>query len=445
MRDRNHYGRERLFAYLLSTDDTAVWVVGLRRIGKTSLLRQIEHLTAAPESSLIPLFWDMQGCGSSGDLSYELFTAIEDESERFAQYEIDVEALEGMDAVQILRRIARSLAAQGKTLLLLIDEAEVLIGIARSEPGWLARLRKILQEGHLRTILASTKLLVELNQLSADWNTSPFLFGFSMVNLWSLDPESAAALVQQKQSEQPIEVDPVVLEDILVQTNRHPYLLQYLCHRLCVESKDGRVTLRPLEEEDLEPDHMLAGLFMIDFQHLTPLERRILLSVARHTVIGETDLLRQFADEPPDRVRTFLWGLDKLGHVRQVFGQYTIGNEYLRRWLSHEWQNLNSMHDAALDDNSFEEVLQIGHQQELETFASEVMQLEDSYGRLLNGQAPIDQAPDLVVQDLNRLQHYLDAARRDFHRSQASFGRGSKRDSANDRRRSFHSRLRRDV
>ena len=42
VRDRNHYGRQRLFTYLLNSDDTAIWVVGSRRIGKTSLLRQLE-------------------------------------------------------------------------------------------------------------------------------------------------------------------------------------------------------------------------------------------------------------------------------------------------------------------------------------------------------------------------------------------------------------------
>jgi hypothetical protein len=71
-------------------------------------------------------------------------------------------------------------------------------------------------------VIASTKLLAQLNQITSDWDTSPFLFGFSMVNLWSLDPDAGAALVEQQQSEDPIQVDPVVLEDILVHTNRHP-------------------------------------------------------------------------------------------------------------------------------------------------------------------------------------------------------------------------------
>ena len=215
VRNQNHYGRQRLFTYLLNTSDSAVWVVGSRRIGKTSLLRQLEFLTDSPGSDLVPLFWDMQGCANSGDLSFELFMAIEDEAERFAALGVIVAELEGQDALVILRRVGRSVAAAGKTLLLLIDEAEVLINLARGEPGWLARLRKVLQDGHHRTILTSTKLLAQLNEITADWDTSPFLFGFSMVNLWSLDDDAAVALVEQRQSDHPIQVDPALLEEIL--------------------------------------------------------------------------------------------------------------------------------------------------------------------------------------------------------------------------------------
>lgn len=454
VRDRNHYGRQRLFTYLLNSDDTAMWVVGSRRIGKTSLLRQLEFLADAPSSSQVPLFWDMQGCASSGDLSFELYMAVEDEAARFAAFGIELADLEGMDALVILRRLARALAAAGKTLLLLVDEAEVLINIARTEPAWLARLRKVMQDGHLRTILTSTKLLAQLNQITADWDTSPFLFGFSMVNLWSLDPDAAAALVRQSQSEQPLDVPPALLEDILNQTNRHPYLLQYLCQRLCVELPDGRSGLRSPNDEDLEPDHLLAGLFLIDYQHLTPLERRILLAVAEHTAVAETDLLRLLSDQPPDRVRTFLWGLEKIGHVRPVLGQWTVGNEYLRRWLGHEWETLRAVQETPLDESSFEELLHLGHAQEVQAYESEVAQLENSYADLLAHQHRGERAPDPLAHELNRLQRFLAAAHRDLQRSRdddlhrgsgSSSGNSLGSSSANEQRPLFRPRLRRDV
>jgi hypothetical protein len=419
VRDRNHYGRQRLFTYLLNTADSAVWVVGSRRIGKTSLLRQLEFMTDNLGSGLVPLFWDMQGCANSGDLSFELFMAIEDEAERFVALGVSIDELEGQDAVVILRRVGRSLSAAGRTLLLLIDESEVLINLARSEPGWLARLRKVIQDGYQRTILTSTKLLAQLNEITADWNTSPFLFGFSMVNLWSLDDDSAVALVEQRQSGHAIRVDPTLLDEILAQTNRHPYLLQYLCQRLTVEQSDGSVALRAIADEDLEPDHLLAGFFLIDYQHLTELERRILLEVADHTVISEVELLRNLSDQSPERVRTFIWGMEKLGHVRQVMGQWTVGNEYLRRWLQQDWETLRQAQAPALDENSFEELLQIGYSQETEAFQSEIQSLESDFAALMDMQHRTGRSSGNLEQELDRVRRYLAAARRDLRRTQS--------------------------
>ncbi|MCS6825688.1 MAG: AAA family ATPase [Caldilinea sp.] len=411
----NHYGRHRLIAYLLHTPDTALWAVGARRIGKTSLLRQIEHLTEDGEGEFVPLFWDMQGCETSGDLSSELYLSIEDAGDRFAAAGVSVAEFEGLDALLILRRLARALAAQGKRLLLLIDEAEALIALAQKEATWLARLRRMLQDPSLKTIMASTKLLVQLNELTADWSTSPFLFGFNMVNLWSLDPDSAVELIEQRQSAIPVHADPAVRDEILLHTNRHPYLIQYLCQRLYEEDRNGRGYLRPPTDDDLNPDHLLAGFFLIDFQQLTLLERRILLAVGERTLTGEADLLAQLADESPQRIRTFLWGLEKLGHVRRLFNQLSIGNEYLRRWLHDEREHLVHMNETLLADESIEPLLQIGYrreplyyQVELERIQREHASLQQALAHSSNGQRAE------LLAELNRINRQLYNARRDY-------------------------------
>src|SRR5690606_20055647 len=90
VRGKNHYGRQRLIDYLLHAPDSAIWLVGTRRMGKTSLLRQLELLTSAPDSTYVPLFWDLQGCQTARDLSDELFYSLEDVAARFAESGIDV-------------------------------------------------------------------------------------------------------------------------------------------------------------------------------------------------------------------------------------------------------------------------------------------------------------------------------------------------------------------
>lgn len=412
---QNHYGRQRLFAYLLNAPDTATWVVGARRMGKTSLLRQLEVLTNHPGSELVPLFWDMQGCESSGDLSAELYLALEDVGDRFTALGVNIHALEGLDALMILRRLTRTLGSSGRRLLLLIDEAEALISIARNEPAWLARLRRTLQDPLQKTMIVSTKLLIQLNDLTADWPTSPFLFGFNLVNLWSLDQDAAVALIEQHQTARQVHVDTAVREEILLHTNRHPYLLQFLCQRLYCEDKAGQGYLRLPVDEDLDPDHLLAGFFLIDFQHLTRLERRILLTIGRRTLTTEQEILTDLADENPQRIRTFLWGLEKLGHVRQLYGQLTIGSEYQRRWMQEQWERLIQISETLIAEESTEQLLQIGHTLEPTTHRIEIERIEREYDalrRMLNASSNGQHAE--LMRELERLNRLLTAARIDY-------------------------------
>lgn len=411
----NHYGRQRLFAYLLDTPDTATWIVGARRMGKTSLLRQLEGLTSHPGSEFVPLFWDMQGCETSGDLSAELYLTLEDVGDRFTVLGVNLHELEGLDALMILRRLTRMLANTGHRLLLLIDEAEALINIARKEAAWLARLRRALQDPLQKTMVASTKLLIQLNELTADWPTSPFLFGFNLVNLWSLDQDAAVALIEQHQADRQVHVDAAVCEEILLHTNRHPYLLQFLCQRLYCEDGAGQGYLRPPADDDLDPDQLLAGFFLIDFQHLTLLERRILLTIGRRTLITEQEMLTDLADENPQRIRTFLWGLEKLGHVRQLYGQLTIGSEYQRRWMQDQWERLLQMTETLVTEESIEQLLHVGHTLEPMNHRAEIERIEREYDglrRMLNASSNGQSAE--IISELERLNRLLTAARTDY-------------------------------
>lgn len=360
VRDRNHYGRQRLLDHLLNTPDAAIWVIGARRIGKTSLLRQLELLTDQADGRYVPLFWDMQGCENSGDLSFELYLALEDARARYAQAGIAVEPYAGQDAVVILRRLSQQLAERGRTLCLLIDEAEVLIAIARREPDWIDRLRSALTGSAGKTIVASTRLLAQLNPVTATLQHGPFLSGFTIMNLWNLDTDAAVALVEQRQSGQPVAVTPAVCEAILKHTGCHPYLIQYLCQRLYCADGEGPPSLRMPADEEIEPNHLLAGYFAIDFQHLTGLERKIVLTVAACTHVSEQEICAASPDEPPARLRTFLWGLSKLGQLHMMDGRWAIGNEFLRRWLVQTREHLEQMEETPLDDATYEQLLRIG-------------------------------------------------------------------------------------
>lgn len=341
VRGSDHYGRQSLIDYLLTNQDTAFWVVGTRRMGKTSLLRQIEWSALSSPTDFVPVFWDLQGCVTIPDLAAELILSLEDAGALLAGLDISLEDLRDYtDPIPILRLLNRALNQAHKQLLLLVDEAEVLTRFALSDAVWLERLRKVAQEGHQRTIIASTKLLSMLVAQSAGWVTTPFLLGFQLVNLWPLSEDGAYKMVRQSQASTPVAVDDHLAQQIVQVTNSHPYLIQVLCQRLFVDDGEDQGHLRSIEEEDLAVDAILGALFANDFQHLTPTERIILLTAAQAGSLPDEGLARRFPTfQPAELVRAFST-LHELGHLRRQPTGWTVGNEFLRRWIDDHFSEL---------------------------------------------------------------------------------------------------------
>jgi len=413
LRGNDHYGRQKLIEYLLTTKDQAIWLVGTRRMGKTSLLRQLEWLIENDANSLfVPLFWDIQACETAEDLAYELFISIEDETERFDALGIDIPNLQNMDVSRMMRSVQRKLNAQGKQLLLLIDEAEALINVAKNDNRELARLRRMLQHGEHRTILTATKQLIQLNELMRDWLTSPFLFGFSLVNLWSLDVDASQSLIRQDQNDVQVLVDSRIMEDVIVYTHRHPYLTQYLCHRLFESDQEGEGRLRPIQADDLQADHLLSGFLQIDYDHLSPTERQILLAVARHGVVGEETLGADLDIHSPATVERFLYGMNKLGYLRQILGGWALGNEYLRRWVMDNQENLARQVHSNVSDKIVEALLVEGRRFEFDYLKKEMERLQQQMADLLDRRnAYGDAAPVELSDALQQTRRQIETVR----------------------------------
>ncbi len=426
LRGADHYGRQQLLDYLISAEDPAIWVVGTRRMGKTSLLRQLEWLLTQQEGAgAVPLFWDLQGSETKDDFDYELFLAVEDEMPRFEAYGVDVSALYNRDAIHILRTLQRALRAHGKHLLLLIDEAEAWISLAKNDYQALARLRKAFQNGGMRTIMTSTKLLMQLNDLTRNWLTSPFLFGFTLVHLWSLEPEASVSLVMQEQSQTPVNVERGRIDEILRHSHRHPYLVQTLCYRL-FEERHGRGVLREIQEEDLRADHLLSGFFEVDFRCLAPTERQILLTVARQGVISEEELVARNDNESIDQISMYVHGMNNLGYLQRAynrsdsagaarsqdeFPRWTIGNEFLRRWMLENYQELAQTLYSDVSDYGVETLLEMGRKVELDYLQHEIPGLQERLESLLAAyHGHVEQAPPEVLQEIQALRRELERA-----------------------------------
>ncbi len=332
---RKHYGRQYLLDALLHGEANAYWVIGTRRIGKTSLLRQLEVLALSPEQGgrFIPIFWDMQGCNTFASLSRYLTDALQERFDLLGELGLPPEVLQDENLLTLLPALRRAVRATGRELLLLCDETEVLIHVARQEPEAAQRLHAELTRGAgLRVVAVSTRQIYELHEVCRNWPTSPFLAGFNMAyTLGSLDDETARALITQAQTDEPVRADPDVIAAICELTNRHPYLIQLLCSRLF--QVEGY--LRPVEAADLAVDPLLAGFLSNDFSQLAPAEQRLVWAVYDRGQVNEAALAEATQMELAE-VHAILHEIEPLGYVRRQDGQLMVGNQFLGQWLAQE-------------------------------------------------------------------------------------------------------------
>ena len=195
---------------ILNGPRNSLWVLGTRRIGKTSLLKQIEHLTASESSRYVPIFWDFQGADDPDELTLTFTDALLDAEDRLEAIGIEVSELEDEDLFSSMAKLRRTIRSQGRSLLLLCDEVEELLNLHRQDPALLRKLRRAMQsQDGVRSVLTSSIRLCELAEQRGD--TSPFLHGFSPpLYISGLSAEEALALVRQDRS--PAETRPEIRE-----------------------------------------------------------------------------------------------------------------------------------------------------------------------------------------------------------------------------------------
>lgn len=322
VRGENFFGRQGLLSGILEGERQSLWVLGGRRLGKTSLLRELEHrVQKSRETAFVALYWDLQGSGNARGLAETLLSSVED-SETFTRAtDLSVEDLESLPIAEMLAAIVRRTVRSGWRLLLLVDEAEELIVVGRADPSVLARLRRVLSRGpDVRTILTGTRLLAKVDE-EARLPTSPFLQGFSPpVYLTPLAADEGRGLLARGS---------FAAEDVelmLARTACHPFLLQLFASRL-FESRDIGSTL-----EQLAADEMIANYFAVDFATLDEGERALLSHVAREGSCGRAELARALG-RSEELLEAPLYGLSMLGYLTRDGEGYRLGNWLFERWL----------------------------------------------------------------------------------------------------------------
>jgi hypothetical protein len=322
VRGEHFFGRSGIISEILEGPRDALWVLGPRRLGKTSLLKELEYRTQRnPHSRFVPLYWDLEGSVDPRGLSESLIASVEDSESFRRSVDLTIDEVEGLSVTDLLTTLVRKTVRSGWRLLLLLDESEEFLNIARSDAGALLRLRRIFHRGpELRTVMTATRRLGRIDE-RMDFATSPFLQGFvPPIYLTPFTRDEALAILDRG------DFSPETTQLIMNRTANHPFLLQLVASRL-YDGADLSATL-----EQIAADEMIASFFSNDFQALDPVEQAILTEVARLGQVIREDLLDVSARDP-DALTLALFALRAMGYLVLDNEKYRIGNSFFERWL----------------------------------------------------------------------------------------------------------------
>jgi hypothetical protein len=329
VRAERFYGRRAQITEILDGHRNWIWLLGTRRVGKTSLLKQLEHLTASGEQGFVPVFWDFQGADDPHELSLNFNDALLDAEERLVELGIDPADIESDDLFTSMGRLRRRLRAKNRSLLLLCDEVEELINLNQQDPALLRKLRRTMQsqEG-IRSVLASSIRLFALAEQRED--TSPFLHGFTPpLYIHTLSDDEARSLIRQEHlpPQARPQLDDEIVELIRRRCDNHPYLIQLVCKRY--------LELGDLDEacEQVASDRMVSYFFSVDFEMLVESERKILRLISQETAATSASI-RHNLPLSTGALNGALQRLENLGFVRRdEQRRFVLASYFFRQWL----------------------------------------------------------------------------------------------------------------
>lgn len=322
VRGDNFFGRATFLREILDGSRDSLWIIGARRMGKTSLLKEVEARTqASKETPYLALYWDLQGSADARGLADGLIASIEDNEHFRRAADIDIDAIEDLSVTDMLQAVIRRAVRSGWKSLILMDEGEELLTVARNDVATLGRLRRVLQKGpEVRSVITATRRLARLDEVAA-LVTSPFLHGFlPPMYLTPLDSEESAALLSRGGFSE------AAIQAISEKTGNQPFLVQLIGSRL-FENKDLEGTLDVVANDD-----MVSNFFSVDHQTLELVERRILEEVAREKSLAPADIGAALS-LPGETLGPHLLGLAQMGYLRLAGGRYSIGNWFFETWL----------------------------------------------------------------------------------------------------------------
>ncbi len=203
-------------------------IVGPRRIGKSSLLLQLGRLsTVAPsDNDRYKTIFALVDCqelgGSPPEEIYEaLLTSVTDSA--FA-VGLNVESIQRPGTYRALDRALNAIVNAGISVVIILDEFELLAGNSRLTPYFFARLRGLTTKYGLAFLTASQRPLFAITA-DKEILSSPFFNIFVTLSLGLFAIDEALDLLKRRLEGTPIEFSANLDRHIISLVGTHPFFL----------------------------------------------------------------------------------------------------------------------------------------------------------------------------------------------------------------------------
>lgn len=323
-RDEDFYGRTELIQKYLALQRSCYWLIGARRMGKTSLLRYLQR-QYRQQPGLLPLFWDVAGANSAFDLKLSLLDCLEASSSDFMKNGIapDYEKLEDESVFEILRWLIRVTNQKTVKTVLLIDESEAIFRVATHDPQFIDRFKAILFNHHnFHIILASNHGLAHYDPLDTTHFAAPLLQAFLPADyLTPWNPDDARIFINR------CIADESTQNRIIEYTGCLPFLLQMACFHI--------FELENLEQalDKIKNDGILDLFFRNDFQNFDRNDTLILATVFKNEPVA-LERIKRLMENNFNHLESRLATLTWLGFLTQdKMLSFRLNNAFLRHWM----------------------------------------------------------------------------------------------------------------
>ena len=323
-KDEDFFGRQDLIAKYTALEKKAYWLMGARRMGKTSLLRKVQR-SFRKRGNIVAVFWDVSGVSHVQELQNSLLDALDSAHDDFikAGIVLDPEELESMSPDHILKQLRIACRHQNKKIVFLIDESESLFQMSGLYPDFIRRLKHMLLDHEtFHVILASNHGLACHDKLNTQYLAADFLQSFLPPDyLTPVSLEEAAPLIKR------LGCNEKEMLRIFHDCGGLPFLIQMVCYYV-FDAKDIDVAFHNIQHGqflDLFFRHDINFLDGPDFQIMSLISSLEPVNIYR---------LGTALQESPQLLAGRLRILQVLGLAAITpDAEYKVNNVFLKRWL----------------------------------------------------------------------------------------------------------------